>query len=300
MHLIMGDSPAQNRYGVVFSEPHSVALADMDGDGLKDIVTGKTYYSHHKQSPMWDAGAVVYWFRLARTDKGVDWVPYKIDGEAGIGRQVSIVDVNNDRLPDVVVGGMVGAHVLIHKKEVVTEQQFKDAQPKPVTTIETKPLRGPKSVIDEATGKVAGALEGEDLKVLSVSAGKTTVQGMSGFKADRWSGDKQLFWTGAKPGAKLELELTVPADGEYELTAVFTTARDYAIVNTTLDGVGLGGPFDLYSADVVTSGVQTLGTRTLKAGPHTLALEIAGSNPAAVKAYMVGLDCVRLKLTGRD
>ena len=39
----MGDQAAQNRYGVVFSEPHSVTLADIDGDGLKDIVTGKTY-----------------------------------------------------------------------------------------------------------------------------------------------------------------------------------------------------------------------------------------------------------------
>jgi hypothetical protein len=61
-HLIMGKQPNQSRYGILFTEPHSVALADMDGDGLKDIVTGRTFYSHHKQSPLWDAGAVVYWF----------------------------------------------------------------------------------------------------------------------------------------------------------------------------------------------------------------------------------------------
>ncbi len=74
----------------LFSELHSVALADIDGDGLKDIVTGKTYWSHHRQSPMWDAGAVVYWFKLVRGDDGVDWIPYKADGEAGIGRQISV------------------------------------------------------------------------------------------------------------------------------------------------------------------------------------------------------------------
>src|SRR5436190_1398316 len=55
-HLIMGSKPEENKHGLVFSELHSVALADIDGDGLKDIVTGKTYYSHHKGSPMWDAG----------------------------------------------------------------------------------------------------------------------------------------------------------------------------------------------------------------------------------------------------
>jgi len=39
---IMGSHPSENKYGVLFSELHSVALADIDGDGLKDIVTGKT------------------------------------------------------------------------------------------------------------------------------------------------------------------------------------------------------------------------------------------------------------------
>ena len=115
----MGDRPEQNRYGLVFSELHSVNLADIDGDGLKDIVTGKTYYSHHKQAPMWDAGAVVYWFRLDRTPEGVDWVPYQADGEAGIGRQLVVADINGDGLPDIATGGMKGAHVLIHEREAV-------------------------------------------------------------------------------------------------------------------------------------------------------------------------------------
>ena len=132
-HLIMGERPEQNRYGLVFSEPHSVALVDMDGDGLKDIVTGKTYWSHHDRSPMWDAGAVVYWFRLVRSPQGVDWVPYKADGEAGIGRQVTVMDVNDDKLPDIILGGMKGAHVLVHQRKAVSGEQWQEAQPKPRT-----------------------------------------------------------------------------------------------------------------------------------------------------------------------
>lgn len=128
-HLIMGSTPEENAYGLVFSELHSVALADIDGDGLLDIVTGKTYWSHHRQSPMWDAGAVVYWFRLVRTDDGVDWVPYQADGEAGIGRQVTVRDVNGDGLPDIVVGGMKGAHVLIHHRREVDRNEWEQAQP---------------------------------------------------------------------------------------------------------------------------------------------------------------------------
>lgn len=131
-HLIMGSKPEENRYGLVFSELHSVNLADIDGDGLKDIVTGKTYWSHHKQSPQWDAGAVVYWFKLARTPQGVDWIPYRAADETGIGRQLTVADINGDKLPDMVVGGMKGAHVLLHELQPVSESEWQAAQPKPL------------------------------------------------------------------------------------------------------------------------------------------------------------------------
>jgi hypothetical protein len=129
-HLIMGREPKDNRYGLVFSELHSVNLADIDGDGLKDIVTGKTYWSHHTQSPMWDAGAVVYWFKLARTTEGVDWIPYRAADDTGIGRQLTVADINGDNLPDLIVGGMKGAHLLIHERQSVNADEWQTAQPK--------------------------------------------------------------------------------------------------------------------------------------------------------------------------
>ncbi|MFM9960747.1 MAG: PVC-type heme-binding CxxCH protein [Planctomycetaceae bacterium] len=141
-HLIMGDKAEDNAYGVLFTEPHAVELHDMDGDGLKDIVTGKTYWSHHRQSPMWDAGAVVYWFKLSRGGEGergrggdkeqsstVDWIPYLADGESGIGRQLNIADVDGDKLPDIIAGGMVGAHVLRHRAKKVSKEEWLEAQP---------------------------------------------------------------------------------------------------------------------------------------------------------------------------
>ena len=131
-HLIMGSKPEENRYGLVFSELHSVNLVDIDGDGLKDIVTGKTYWSHHTKSPMWDAGAVVYWFKLVRGKDGVDWVPYLAAEETGIGRQVTVADANGDGLPDIIVGGMKGGNVLVHKVEEVSEDEWQAAQPKAV------------------------------------------------------------------------------------------------------------------------------------------------------------------------
>jgi hypothetical protein len=72
-------------------------------------------------------------------------------------------------------------------------------------------------------------------------------------------------------------------------------ARDYAVVQIGLDGKPLGKPFDLYSTDVITSGVLQLGTVDLKEGPHHLSVEITGANPAALQRFMFGLDYVLLK-----
>jgi hypothetical protein len=140
---------------------------------------------------------------------------------------------------------------------------------------------------------VAGALEGEKLKVLLCTGGQTQSQDMSGFGAD-WSGDKQLWWTGGKPGARLELELNVARAGKQHVLAQLTRARDYGIVQLSLDGTPLGPPLDLYRDSVTASGELDLGERDLTSGPHRLVLEITGANPKAEKAYMAGLDYVRV------
>lgn len=298
-HLIMGSHPSENKYGVLFSEPHSVALADMDGDGLKDIVTGKTYWSHHKQSPMWNAGAVVYWFKLVRGDDGVDWIPNQVDGEAGIGRQVSIADVNSDDLPDIVVGGMKGAHVLTHRTKSVSKDQWLAAQPKlysgpKIPSVDgAKAIRGPKSNIDSKTGRVDGAIEGESL-LHRLTGGNARPQDMSPFRADRWSGDSQLFWTGGRPGDKLTVDLP-EFTGTIDVEIVLTCARDYGIVQLSLDENPLGNPIDLYEADVVTTGLLSFSKLAVTGKKHTLSVQIAGTNPKAKKSYMVAIDYLRIK-----
>ncbi|MCA9137880.1 MAG: DUF1080 domain-containing protein, partial [Planctomycetales bacterium] len=298
-HMIMGSHASENKYGVLFSEPHSVELADIDGDGLKDIVTGKTYWSHHKQSPLWDAGAVVYWFRLVRGDDGVDWVPYQADGEAGIGRQIVVSDLNGDGNLDIIVGGMKGAHSLQHATKKVTADRWNAAQPKPYsgpklpTADGATAMRGPKSKIDSKTNRVAGAIEGESLE-FRVAGGDAKAQDMSNFKADKWSGKSQLWWTGARPGDTMTLTLP-PVTGVVDLDLVLTCARDYGIVELSLDDQSLGDPIDLYDPNVITTGVLSFPKINLKGTKHTLNVKIVGANPKAAKAYMFAIDYLRIK-----
>jgi hypothetical protein len=295
-HLIMGDRPGLNKYGVYFSELHSVQLADMDGDGLKDIVTGKTYWSHHMKSHGWNDGAVVYWFKLARGKGGIDWLPMKADDEAGIGRQIIVKDVNGDKRPDILTGGMKGAHVLLHRVKSVSDAEWQAAQPKPPQITETPPLTGKPAPIDETTGRVPDALEGETFATTAkASGGAAKAQNMKNFTGTRWSGDAQLFWSGGKIGDTLEIELTAPAAASYTLETVFTRAPDFAIVQLALDGKDLGASLDLYQfAKVTTTGVLEHKLPSLAAGAHKLTFRIIGTNPNAVQNRFVGLDYVRL------
>jgi len=138
-HLIMGDKPEKNRYGVTFSQLHAVAMADIDGDGIQDIVTGKRYWAH---GPKGDAEpgapAVVYWFRIVRTGKGsgpdrVDFIPHQVHDDSGVGTDVVAQDVSGDGYPDIVVGNKKGTHVSIQSRRQVSEAQWRKAQPKPLS-----------------------------------------------------------------------------------------------------------------------------------------------------------------------
>lgn len=280
-HIIMGKTPEQSHYGLVFTELHSVALVDMNGDGLKDIVTGKTYWSHHKQSPMWDAGAVVYWFELSRGKEGVDWIPHLIDDEAGIGRQVSVADLNGDRKPDIVVGGMKGAHVL-RQPATGWSQAVAKSSPRWVN-----PLKRSNST---APTKAAPLIEAESIQHIDISEGRVSIQAMSGFKSDQWSGGKQVFCSEGKPGTQIRIPVRIEKAGRYDLVGAFTMAPDYAVVRILLDAAVTRQEIDLYNApDVISSGPLILGQQDLEVGSHLVIVEITGANPSAT-GLLVGID----------
>ena len=117
---------------------------------------------------------------------------------------------------------------------------------------------------------------------------------MGHFKG-RWKGDDQLWWTGAKPGAKLELAVSAAKTGTYDVSVVLTKARDYAIVQLSVNGKKAGDPIDLYNPAVIPTDPISLGTFELTEGENKLTVEIVGANEKAVPAHMFGLDQVVLQ-----
>jgi hypothetical protein len=133
------------------------------------------------------------------------------------------------------------------------------------------------------------------IKVVNVPPGDTQLQALGQDGEKKWKNNQQLWWTGAQPGARLELDASVAKGGKYRLGVGLTKARDYGVVQFWLDGTKAGKPIDLYNPDVIPSGPITLGDYNLSQGRHILTVEIVGANPKALKSYMFGID--RLELT---
>jgi putative membrane-bound dehydrogenase-like protein len=134
-HTFVNKEAKENKYGVHFSQPHAMDLIDIDGDGLKDLVTGKRFWAHGPEGdPEPNAPALLYWFQLVRgPDKSVDFVPHLIDDDSGVGTQVVAGDVTGDGRPDVVVGNKKGTFVHVQEVKKVSREEWEKAQPKPLS-----------------------------------------------------------------------------------------------------------------------------------------------------------------------
>ncbi len=97
-----------------FSQLHALQVGDLDGDGLLDLITGKTYWAHLGMDPGAKQPAVLYWFQLQRTG-GVRFVPKKIHGDSGVGRMFQLGDLDNNGSLDIALGNKKGVFVFFRQ-----------------------------------------------------------------------------------------------------------------------------------------------------------------------------------------
>jgi len=115
-HLLTDTPDEKGSTGVAFSQPHAIDLADIDGNGTLDIVTGKRFWAHGPNGdPEPNEPAVLYAFLLDRKDGQASYRAEIIDDSSGVGCQVMATDVNGDKKPDIIVGNKKGCFVHLQK-----------------------------------------------------------------------------------------------------------------------------------------------------------------------------------------
>jgi hypothetical protein len=117
-HMIADDltTKAENAGGVVFSEPHAAAFADVNGDGIPDFIVGKRYLSHVNTflDPDPFGQPVLYVYKTVRDPKapgGARFVPELIDNESGAGSNFVAADLNHDGAIDIVTPTRFGTFI---------------------------------------------------------------------------------------------------------------------------------------------------------------------------------------------
>lgn len=134
---------------------------------------------------------------------------------------------------------------------------------------------------------VKGALEGEGMRIVSKSGGKTEAQ--SGF----WelSDGKQLWWTDPKVGDTLVLEFPVPSSGTFNVTGHLCHARDYGIHSLAFED-GTEKTVDFFGE--LGWKKVSLGKVQLKKGLNRITITCKGQNAKAEPRRMFGLDYLLL------
>lgn len=89
------------------AQTHSSIMADLNGDGRKEYITGKRFLAHHGRDPGDSDPAILLWFDIA-PGKEPYFTEHQIDNDSGAGLNITIHDMNGDRKPDIVIANKNG------------------------------------------------------------------------------------------------------------------------------------------------------------------------------------------------
>ncbi len=93
-----------------FSEVHALKLADIDGDGELELITGKRYRADPDPGLFWPL--VVYYYKIDRRNARFTRYPLSFNGTAEIGTQIYVNDIDGDGDQDILLAGKTGVHWL--------------------------------------------------------------------------------------------------------------------------------------------------------------------------------------------
>ena len=116
---LAGDEGSKFKQHVIsekYSQPHAMILADINRDGIKDVVTGKRHFAHQGNDPGGKDPAMLYWFELRRPEGGkIEFVLHEIDDDSGVGTQFEVIDLNADGKLDIVTSNKKGVYIFLQQ-----------------------------------------------------------------------------------------------------------------------------------------------------------------------------------------
>jgi len=103
-----------------YSQTHAMEFVDVNGDGQRDVVTGKRFFAHNGHDPGGNDPVVMYWYDVRRA-KGSppQFIPHEIEAgrDTGVGTQFLMKDVNGDELIDVILSNKKGVNILVQQRK---------------------------------------------------------------------------------------------------------------------------------------------------------------------------------------
>jgi hypothetical protein len=97
-----------------YSQNHSLAWADVDGDGDDELVTGKRTWGHNGSDPGGNDPPGLYYYEWNPTTR--TFTRHTIEeGRVGTGLQIRTADLNGDSRIDIVVAGKSGTYLLFNQ-----------------------------------------------------------------------------------------------------------------------------------------------------------------------------------------
>lgn len=117
-HLIMDSALDKNAGDVWFTQPHAATFADINMDGLPDMIVGKRHHSHFQYADPDNWGMpVLYVYKTVRNPKapgGAEFVPELVSNRSGVGSHIAVGDLNKDGSPDITVSGASGTFIFFN------------------------------------------------------------------------------------------------------------------------------------------------------------------------------------------
>ena len=124
------------RPDMCLSQAHSITVADLDGDGKPELITGKRLRGHGDGDGGWKEPIGLYYYKWSGEEKRftrhvISESPgiagglgarsaneeLQLRGAVGTGMQIRVHDLNGDGRPDIVVAGKSGTYILMNQPD---------------------------------------------------------------------------------------------------------------------------------------------------------------------------------------